>query len=113
MIFVDEDTICTGSSDGIIRIVSIAPNNMLGVIGEHGEMPIECLRQSYDRHYMATTSHDSTVKFWNVEYLYETDEDTDVADIGAERKQSERADRMETEMAERKPHSSGFYAGFK
>ncbi len=31
----DEDSILTGSSDGLIRIVSVQPNKMLGVLGEH------------------------------------------------------------------------------
>jgi len=85
---------------------------MLGVIGEHGEMPIECLRQSYDRRFMATASHDSTVKFWNVAYLYETDEDTDVADL--DNGLPEWGEKMDTEMTERKPpNRSGFYSGFK
>ena len=37
----DEDTIITGSSDGIVRILNILPNKLLGVVGEHAEMPIE------------------------------------------------------------------------
>ena len=31
----DEDSVLTGSSDGLIRILSIQPNRMLGVLGEH------------------------------------------------------------------------------
>lgn len=31
----DEDTIATGSSDGMIRVVAIQPNKLLGVLGEH------------------------------------------------------------------------------
>jgi hypothetical protein len=31
----DEDSILTGSSDGLIRVLSIQPNKMLGVLGEH------------------------------------------------------------------------------
>lgn len=31
----DEDTVLTGSSDGLIRVVSLQPNKMLGVLGEH------------------------------------------------------------------------------
>ncbi len=30
MLVIDEETICTGSSDGLIRIVSILPNKLLG-----------------------------------------------------------------------------------
>ena len=33
----DEDSILTGSSDGLIRVLSIQPNKMLGVLGELGE----------------------------------------------------------------------------
>lgn len=31
----DADSVLTGSSDGLIRILSIQPNRMLGVLGEH------------------------------------------------------------------------------
>jgi len=74
---IDNDTLCTGSSDGLIRIVSIQPNNMLGVIGEHGELPIEAICQSRDKIYLATSSHDYLIKFWGVAYLYEEDDDDD------------------------------------
>ena len=36
---VDEETILTGSSDGIVRVISILPNKMLGIVGEHGHAP--------------------------------------------------------------------------
>jgi hypothetical protein len=31
----DDDTLLTGSSDGLIRVLSVQPNRMLGVLGEH------------------------------------------------------------------------------
>ena len=31
----DEDSVLTGSSDGLIRVLSVQPNKMLGVLGEH------------------------------------------------------------------------------
>ncbi|KAL6076827.1 WD domain repeat-containing protein 55 [Balamuthia mandrillaris] len=74
---IDDDTICTGSSDGLIRIVSIQPNGLLGLVGEHGELPIECLRLSHDKRWMASTSHDSCVRFFDVAYLYSDDGDDD------------------------------------
>lgn len=73
---IDESTICTGSSDGIIRVVSILPNKLLGVIGEHQDFPIEKLKMSHDSKFLASSSHDNTVKFWNVQFLYERDEET-------------------------------------
>lgn len=31
----------TGSSDGIVRVVSIQPNRVLGVLGDHDDFPVE------------------------------------------------------------------------
>lgn len=39
----DEDTVITGSSDGVVRILNVLPNKLLGVVGEHVDMPIEKL----------------------------------------------------------------------
>lgn len=78
MLKVDEDTLLTGSSDGIIRIVTILPNKMIGVIGEHADFPIERLAFSHDRTILGSASHDNTVKLWDVRYLHE-DEDVEEA----------------------------------
>ncbi|RKP34269.1 WD40-repeat-containing domain protein, partial [Dimargaris cristalligena] len=59
---IDEDTLCTGSSDGIIRVVSIQPNKLIGVVGVHGRFPVEKLDFSTTGHYLASMSHDTTVK---------------------------------------------------
>eukprot|EP01098_Paradermamoeba_levis_P006538 TRINITY_DN270_c0_g1_i5.p1 TRINITY_DN270_c0_g1~~TRINITY_DN270_c0_g1_i5.p1 ORF type:complete len:332 (+),score=88.59 TRINITY_DN270_c0_g1_i5:73-996(+) len=52
MVKIDEDTIATGSSDGLIRVVGILPNKMLGVIGDHEDFPVEKLSVSYDKRFM-------------------------------------------------------------
>ena len=50
MLKYDENTLLTGSSDGIIRIVGIHPNKLLGMIGEHEEdFPVEKIALSRDR----------------------------------------------------------------
>ena len=67
---IDESTIATGSSDGIIRVIGILPNKLLGVIGDHGEFPIEQLDLSWDSRWMGSVSHDGTVRLWNVGELY-------------------------------------------
>eukprot|EP00899_Mesostigma_viride_P008768 jgi/Mesvir1/17893/Mv12963-RA.1 len=88
MVKVDEDTIITGSSDGLIRIVSVLPNKMLGIIGEHAEYPIERLAISPDRAFLASASHDNSVKIWDIAFLQEKDEDgmqeADAAEGGAQ-----------------------------
>ena len=71
MLKIDEDTILTGSSDGIIRILSLGPNKLLGVIGDHEEFPVEVIALSRDRQLIGSCSHDSKVHFWDVSYLNE------------------------------------------
>ncbi|KAI9209286.1 WD40-repeat-containing domain protein, partial [Polychytrium aggregatum] len=64
---IDENTICTGSSDGLIRVVGILPNRLIGILGDHGEgMPIERLKLSGSNSWIGSCSHDSVVKFWDV-----------------------------------------------
>ena len=68
---IDEDTVLTGSSDGIVRVIGVLPNKMLGVVGEHGDMPVERMALSLDRTSLATASHDHTIKLWDVKDLFE------------------------------------------
>ncbi|KAK2075785.1 hypothetical protein QBZ16_001526 [Prototheca wickerhamii] len=63
----DEDTIVTGSSDGMLRVCSVQPNRLLGVLGAHADYPIEHLALSGDGAVLASASHDQTVKLWDLE----------------------------------------------
>jgi WD40 repeat protein len=69
LVKVDEDTILTGSSDGIIRIVKIAPHKLLGVIGYHDDFPVERMKFAHDKRILATCSHDNIVRFWETGFL--------------------------------------------
>ncbi|KAG2180815.1 hypothetical protein INT43_008394 [Umbelopsis isabellina] len=74
----DEDTICTGSSDGIIRIISILPNKFEGVIGDHGEeFPIERIRLADNKKYVGSCAQDNGIHFWDVAHLFEEDDEED------------------------------------
>mmetsp|Transcript_10332 Transcript_10332/g.16548 ORF Transcript_10332/g.16548 Transcript_10332/m.16548 type:complete len:92 (-) Transcript_10332:151-426(-) len=46
---------------------------MLGLVGEHSDMPVERMDLSADRSTLATASHDHTIKLWDVAYLWERD----------------------------------------
>lgn len=74
---VDEDTVLTGSSDGIIRVVQVHPNKLLGLIGDHEDFPVEVLKFSHDKKLVGSVSHTNKVHFWDVGYLFDDDEDDD------------------------------------
>lgn len=76
---VDEDTILTGSSDGIIRVVQMHPNKLLGLIGDHEDLPVENLKFSRDKKIVGSVSHTNKVHFWDVGFLFEEDEEGDEA----------------------------------
>lgn len=71
----DADTIITGSSDGIIRIINILPNRMLGVLGGTEDLPIERLALSHDRATLASVSHESCLRLWDLSHLAHESED--------------------------------------
>eukprot|EP00249_Psilotum_nudum_P015177 c25201_g1_i1 orf=383-1450(-) len=66
MLKLDEDTIITGSSDGLIRVVSVVPNRIISVIGEHSNFPIERLAFSHDCKLLGSASHDHTIQIWDM-----------------------------------------------
>ena len=73
MLKVDESTVITGSSDGLIRVVAIHPNKVLGVIGDHDGFPVEGIQASNDRKYLGSYSHDEVVRFWDISMFTEDD----------------------------------------
>ena len=46
----------------IFRALRILPNRFLGVLGKHHGFPIEKVRASADGEWLASTSHDSTIR---------------------------------------------------
>lgn len=60
------------------RAVSILPNRFVGVVGEHGEFPIEQIRLSPDKNILASCSHDQKIKFWDVKHFKEMTSSEDI-----------------------------------
>lgn len=54
LVAVSDDLVLTGSSDGVIRVISILPNKMLGIVGEHSDWPVERLALSPDGNVLAS-----------------------------------------------------------
>ena len=80
----DEDTVLTGSSDGMVRLCTIQPHKLMGVLGDHGENPIEEMIVRWPNEssaisplppMLATTAHDGLVKFWDLSKILAVDDD--------------------------------------
>jgi WD40 repeat protein len=59
------------------RVVGIHPNEFAGVIGEHGDFPIEEIKLNHNKELLASCSHDCQIKFWDVKDLLEGDDNTE------------------------------------
>jgi hypothetical protein len=81
MLKVDESTVITGSSDGLIRVVSLQPNKVLGVIGDHEDFPVEGLSRSRCGGILGSYSHDDIIRFWDVSmFVGDVDDSGDIGD---------------------------------
>lgn len=82
---VDEDTVLTGSSDGFIRVVSIQPDMLIGVLGDNHEgFPIEKLQYSANQTHVGSVTHDNYIRLWDASVLREDDQDLDGCDVDEE-----------------------------
>ena len=74
---IDENSVMTGSSDGLIRAVGIHPNKIIGVLGDHEDFPVEGMQASPDSMFLASYSHDNLVRFNDIS-MFADDEDDEV-----------------------------------
>ncbi|KAJ3352172.1 WD domain repeat-containing protein 55 [Allomyces javanicus] len=77
VVAIADDMVVTGCADGLVRVLSIHPNKLLGVLGAHDEFPIESLAQSHDKRFLVSCSHDHTIRFWNASILHDSGSDDD------------------------------------
>ena len=71
----NDSMMLTGSSDGLIRIVNILPNSIVGFLGNHGSDPIECLFVTQDKTRVFSCGHDGFVKLWNLNGFLKREEE--------------------------------------
>lgn len=77
MLKIDENTILTGSTDGLIRVVGLQPNKIYGVLGDHDDFPVEGMSRSCDGLYLGTYSHDEVIRFWDMSMFVHDEGDED------------------------------------
>lgn len=81
MINYDEDTIITGSEDGLIRAVSVLPNKIIAILSDptdqdDGEVfHIQKVALSHDKCLLASISLDDIVKIIDVSHLEARDKE--------------------------------------
>ncbi|KAI9098788.1 WD40-repeat-containing domain protein [Phlyctochytrium arcticum] len=61
MASLDDSVIMTASGDGILRAIRILPNELVGAVGDHGEMAVESIRVSRDRKWVGSCAHDGVI----------------------------------------------------
>lgn len=90
---VDEDTLLTGSADGLLRLVQVQPDKFLGVLGQQEDgLPMEELAFSAERSYVASRTHDCKLRLFDTKILNDDDsddEDDNVDQTAYEEKQSD------------------------
>uniref|UniRef100_A0A7S4RXE7 Anaphase-promoting complex subunit 4 WD40 domain-containing protein n=1 Tax=Ditylum brightwellii TaxID=49249 RepID=A0A7S4RXE7_9STRA len=74
---VDEDTMLTGCSDGLVRVVQIQPDKLLGVLGDHDGFPVESLSYSAEKRFIGSVSHDCLVRLWDAKIFFGDSDDED------------------------------------
>ena len=80
---IDESTVITGSSDGFLRVVSLHPNKILGVIGDHEEFPVEGMCASRDGRVLGSFAHDEVIRFWDISEIDSHDYSNSVTDTSS------------------------------
>lgn len=115
MLPIMDNIVITGCDDGKIRAISLFPHRFLGVVGHH-KFPIERLDISTCGHYIASTSHDGRVRFWNISYFENPDlklmESTTKKSV-RNKKRSLRKEKLGFQLPSSKRRNKGdFFAGF-
>ncbi|KAI8371535.1 carbonic anhydrase [Radiomyces spectabilis] len=79
----DEQTICTGGNDGLLRLISLDPQQFQGVIGDHGQdFPLERVRVTHDQNFIGSCGHDMQLRFWEIQSLFEQDSEDETEPFG-------------------------------
>lgn len=66
-----------GCEDGLLRAANTVPGKQLGIVGQHS-MAVETMDICNTGEYIASSSHDNDIRFWNIKYF----EDFERAGVG-------------------------------
>ncbi|KAI8910947.1 WD40-repeat-containing domain protein [Gorgonomyces haynaldii] len=100
LVKMDDSSLLTGSSDGMVRAVHILPNKLIGICADNGELSIESMSKSFDGKYLATCDHESVVKIWS----------TDISNADTAVFEQEEDLKRELSDEDEEPRKKGFFA---
>nr|AIZ68147.1 WD repeat-containing protein 55 [Ornithogalum saundersiae] len=96
----DEDTVISGSEDGLIRLVGVLPNRIIQPLAEHSDYPIEGIAFSHDRKHLGSISHDQMLKLWDLQELLDHKQDASSSQVVESDTDD---DKMDMDMLPEKP----------
>ncbi|XP_018578500.1 WD repeat-containing protein 55 homolog [Anoplophora glabripennis] len=72
LIPITENIVVTACEDGNLRATHLFPHRHLGIVGQH-DFSIECVDICSTGQFIASSSHNNDIKFWNIEYFEDFD----------------------------------------
>jgi hypothetical protein len=74
-----QNTILTGSSDGLLRVIELLPTHLVGVIADHGDFPIEriAIDRAGEGRWVGSVGHDEALRLTDLREVLEDEEERD------------------------------------
>lgn len=113
MLAITDNMIIIGCDDGKIRAINVFPHRYIGVVGQH-KFPVERMDISTCGQYIATSSHDGRVRFWNISYFENPDivAQAPAKKSARNKKRSMRKEKLTFQLPSSKKRNKGdFFAG--
>lgn len=74
-----DNTILTGSSDGLLRVIELLPTRVVGVIADHGDFPIEriAIDLAGEGRWVGSVGHDEVLRLTDLREVLEDEDEHD------------------------------------
>lgn len=104
MIPITENIVVTACEDGVLRATHLFPHRHLGIVGQH-DLSVECVDICSNGTFIASSSHNNDIKFWNIQYF------EDFNQITHKVKHNMQKDLQNNLPSSKQKNASDFFAG--
>ncbi|KAI0299432.1 WD40 repeat-like protein [Multifurca ochricompacta] len=114
------NTILTGSSDGLLRVIELLPTRLVGVIADHGDFPIEriAIDRAGEGRWVGSVGHDEVLRMTDLREVFEdegggqrqdasVDEEVEVTPLPLKKSWAAEGDEQEPASARKEDEESG------